>query len=605
MFTLTVSVALIFSIFPSIDALLYLSPALLPTHNYDFIIVGAGTAGNVVANRLSEDSSKRILVIEAGVDDTGVIPVQVPFLAPLTQETFVDWNYTTIAQPGLNNRSITVPRGFVLGGSSSINFMVWTRGSSEIWDHYAEVIGDDGWNWESMKPFWNKISTLVPPTANPSAPAPPVDDPNLSNGDGPITVNLPNWPSQLDGRTVDASKLLQEGEDKRWKFTEDMNTGDSIGFGINQENAGHGSRSSSATAYLHPALNTRLNLDVLILSRVTRLLQDTSVTSGDPVFNSVEVAQTEHGPRFKLFASSEIVLSAGSIGTPQILLLSGIGPRDELEEKGINVLVDSPGERTFYDHPLLPVYFSVNSDTTFDEVLRDPLKIADVLAKWTFSRTGLLASSPTNVIGFLRLPDTLLEGETDPASGPNTPHIELVFLDGFAPLGVVPQPTSGNYLTLLTAVVSPKSFGQVTLESANGATFTKPLIDYQLFKDDFDIKAMLQALKDAETFLSTDPWTGDGFLIGPFGSYANATTDEEKIQYIRNNAMTVYHPIGTARMGKDESSVTDPRLLVRGVKGVRVVDASVFPNLPECHPTAPILTLAERAAALIKEDNAM
>ncbi|KAK7459558.1 hypothetical protein VKT23_009540 [Stygiomarasmius scandens] len=618
------SFALILSVLPTVYATLYLSPAFLPRKEYDFIVVGAGTAGNVIANRLSEDSSKTVLVIEAGLDDTGILPIKVPALATLNQQTLVDWNFTTIPQPGLNNRSITVPRGFVLGGTSSINFMIWTRGSSELWDQYAETTGDNGWSWDAMEPYWQKVSTLVEPTANPSTPS--ADDPTLSNGNGPVLVNLPNWPTPLDSKAGNASKLLQE-TDSRWKYTQDMNAGDSMGFGLNQENAGHGERSSSATAYLHPALDSRSNLDVLILSRATRLLQDTTNNTGDPIFNIIEVGQSRNGPRFKIRAAQEIVLSAGSIGTPHLLLLSGIGPKDELEAKDIDVVVDSPGVgklasqaqqlgwyliryikgKNLCDHPLLPTYYEVNSTDTFDGVLRDPLVAAGALAQWTLERKGVLSSAPSNVIGFLRVPDDLLEGTTDPASGPSTPHIELIFANGFAPIGNIPQPSSGNYMTLLTAVVSPKSSGQLTLDSATGATFTDPIIDYQLFSNDFDVRAMVQTLKDSETFLSTEPWTENGFIIGPYGDLADATTDEKKIEYIRNNGMTVYHPVGTAKMGKDgdEMAVTDSRLRVKGVKGIRVVDASVFPNLPECHPTAPILALAERAAAMIKEDNGM
>ncbi|THV06377.1 FAD/NAD(P)-binding domain-containing protein [Dendrothele bispora CBS 962.96] len=585
------------------EAVLYRSPNDLPTKNYDFIIVGAGTAGNVIANRLSEDSSKKILVIEAGVDDANISNIEVPFFAGRNSQTAVDWNYTTVPQEGLFNRSIAVPRGYVLGGSSSINYMVYNRGSVDLWNRYAEITGDSGWSWDAMKTYWKRTSTLVPPTSNPFLPPPPAGNPTLSNGNGPVLVTRTNFPEEIHPRIINASKILEAdpSQNGRFRYTDDVNTGNSLGFGYMLESNGHGQRCSSAVAYLRPAMN-RGNLDVLIDTRVTKLLRKKH-SNDHPIFNKVEVAQRVDGPRYVLHAKKEIILSAGAIGTPQILLLSGIGPRDELEAKGITVYVNSPdvGKKCF-NHPLLPLRFTVNSNNTFDDVNRDPALQQMLLSQWQSNRTGLFANGPANMIGFMRLPDSFFNRTNkDPSSGHRSANMEMVFFNGYS--GV--PPPQGHYFTLTPVIVSPKSFGSVTLASAEEDTFTNPLIDFGLLSNDFDVSAMLQAIRDAETFISTPPWTN--YIIAPYGEFANATTDEERVGFMRRNANTIQHPVGTARMGRetDKRAVTDSRLKVRGVKGIRVVDASVFPRIPECQPMAVLYALAERAAGIIKEDHGM
>ncbi|THU91672.1 alcohol oxidase [Dendrothele bispora CBS 962.96] len=606
-----------------VRAALYTDPADLPTTEYDYIVVGAGTAGNVIANRLSEDSSRRVLVVEAGVDDTGIVTVHAPFLGPNNQQTLTDWNYTTVPQTGLNNRSITVPRGFVLGGSSSISeystffdffdFMVWTQGSSDLFDSYADASGDPGWGWDAIQPFWKKVSTLVPSPNNPTLPPPPSSDPTLSNGNGPVQIALPNFATELDYRVINASQILQSSNttSDRFKYTQDMNGGDTIGFGFNQESTGGGERSSSATAYLWPALNERDNVDVVIGTRAMRLVVDECDRyNSQKRFGAVEVAQSVDGPRTILNATREIVLSAGSIGTPQLLLLSGIGPKDEVEAAGVESLVNLKGVgKNLVDHPLLLTYYSVSAppaSSTFDDTIRNPSLINSAISEWSTSRSGLFSTAPTSLLGFMRVP--LASDEPDPSTGPKSAHTEILFLDGFAALGAAKQPSEGYFLSVITAVVSPTSRGSLLLDSTSGlnvtqqGTFSQPLIDYGIMSEEWDVNAMLQALEDADTFLGTEPW---GAVSGLFNTTDSSSNSE---QYIRENTISVYHPIGSAKMGKagDKLAVVDERLRVRGgVKGVRVVDASVFPTIPECHPQAVIYTIAERAAELIKQDNVL
>ncbi|THV01116.1 alcohol oxidase [Dendrothele bispora CBS 962.96] len=579
------------------NAALFTDPRDLPKTKYDFIVIGglqlsyiavAGTAGNVVANRLSEDSTKTVLVVEAGLNDAGIQAIEIPFLDSGPTGTSVDWNYTTVPQPGLNNRILDVPRGFALGGSSDLNSMIWTQGSEDLFNSYAEVTEDPSWSWDAIQPFWKRVSTLVPSTDNPYLPPPPANNPTLSNGDGPIQVNLPNFPTDIDFRVINGSKELEEA-----------------GTGFNQESAGGGQRSSSSTAYLRPIINSRPNLDVLIQTRAMKLTETYNGT-----FTSVEVAQSIDGPLTVLNATSEIILSAGSIGSSQILLLSGIGPKDELEAMGVPSKIDLPGVgKNLVDHPVILTIYQVSSNSTFDDILRNTTLFQKTLTLWEEERKGLFSTIPSNVIGFMKIPE--LEGEKDPSTGAKSANTEFLFTNGFFGAQV---PTEGHFLTLAVALVSPKSKGSLTLKSPENGTFTEPSIDYGLLSDEWDLEALMQGLRDSETFLNATPWTQpspEPYIIEPVGDWATARngTAKDREDFIRNNMVTVFHPIGTARMSSgspsDPLGVTDARLRVRGVKGLRVIDASVFPTIPECHLQAPVYTIAERGVQMIKDDFGM
>ncbi|THU91675.1 hypothetical protein K435DRAFT_801067 [Dendrothele bispora CBS 962.96] len=513
----------------------------------------AGTAGNVIANRLSEDSSRRVLVVEAGVDDTGIVTVHAPFLGPNNQQTLTDWNYTTVPQTGLNNRSITVPRGFVLvhlWGSNPylpiLPFQFFTSVPSRLSLHHSTFHG--------MDPRLFPTSSIATPMrlvildgdgtlfslsgrrSQPSFPhpttqhsLPPSSDPTLSNGNGPVQIALPNIATELDYRVINASQILQSSNttSDRFKYTQDMNGGDTIGFGFNQESTGGGERSSSATAYLWPALNERDNVDV-----------SEEVWCG-------EVAQSVDGPRTILNATREIVLSAGSIGTPQLLLLSGIGPKDEVEAAGVESLVNLKGVgKNLVDHPLLLTYYSVSAppaSSTFDDTIRNPSLINSAISEWSTSRSGLFSTAPTSLLGFMRVP--LASDEPDPSTGPKSAHTEILFLDGFAALGAAKQPSEGYFLSVITAVVSPTSRGSLLLDSTSGlnvtqqGTFSQPLIDYGIMSEEWDVNTMLQALEDADTFLGTEPWGAVSGLFNTTDSSSNSSST-----YSTDSFLLLRHP---------------------------------------------------------------
>ncbi|KAL1839478.1 hypothetical protein VTK73DRAFT_4032 [Phialemonium thermophilum] len=296
----------------------------------------------------------------------------------------------------------------------------------------------------------------------------------------------------------------------------------------------------------------------------------------------------------------EVILSAGVIGTPKILLLSGIGPVDELKALGIETVVESPDVgHHFYDHPLVPLYFSVHSNETFDNLLRNPDLIGAAVGEIMANGTGPLVDSPANTLHYSRVDfESLLPGSSDPANSADSAHVEIIFCTGFAALSSLQQPASGGFTSLLAAVVSPLSEGNVTLNSTD--PFANPLIDPAYLTHEFDQAAMVTAIKDGFDFIRQPPL--DEFVGAPFGPLADATTDDELLAYARSFGVTLNHGSGTARMAAKSSKdgVVDPDLLVKGVKGLRIVDASIFPQQPNVHTQAVVYIAAERAAELIK-----
>ncbi|KAK0437902.1 aryl alcohol oxidase, partial [Desarmillaria tabescens] len=345
------------------SAAIYESVAELPKLDFDYVIVGGGTAGNVLANRLTEQEDTSVLVLEAGQSTADVLISQIPFLCPqATPNTVLDWNFTTTPQPGFNGRAIPYPRGFGLGGSSAVNYMAYTRGSSEDYDRYARVTGDEGWGWDELQPYIRKNERLVAPADHHNTTG--EFDPAVHSFDGVNSVSLPGYPRAIDGRVIQATQELS-GE---FSFNLDYNSGYHLGIGWEQTTVGNGTRSSSETSYLGPGYIDRENLHILIHTYVTRILvANESTLNDEPHFNTVEFTQDAGATIHTISPLKEIILSAGSVGTPHILLNSGIGDADELTAVGVTPTVHLPDVgKNLTDHPRWGVAWLVNDSNTIE-----------------------------------------------------------------------------------------------------------------------------------------------------------------------------------------------------------------------------------------------
>ncbi|KAJ6550159.1 alcohol oxidase [Mycena capillaripes] len=563
---------------------------------YDFIIVGAGTAGCVIAARLTENPAVKVLLIEAGGSDNGTdsATISVPMLAGTGIGTMFDWNYTTTAQSGLNGRTIGYPRGFVMGGSSSINGQIYSRGSSEEYDRLASVSGDPGWSWTNLQKYMLKVRhTLQRATCPPWNNRSNVGEYNpRMHGNGPLLTGLTPTVFETDNRVIQTTN--DHGD--LYPFNLDLNGGNGLGFGWLHTSVGNGARSSSSSAYLHPALNTRGNLDLLLHTQVTKLVS----TSGKLTFKGVQVAQSATATKYAFNATKEVILSSGSIGTPQLLMLSGIGPTAQLKKVGItSVLNLADVGANLQDQSILTLQWQVNG-TTLSNFLSNETAVGDALTQWSVDKTGPAAGNTVvNTIGFLRLPNTsTLLKVGDPAAGPHSPHFQFSFLETFYPnLGQV-APLMGNWMSVSIVVQSPTSHGSVSLTS--NSAFVHPTINPAYYTTAFDIGTAIQAIKTLVSFLSTSTWSD--FIVAPFSAVAALKTDALMETYIRTYANSLMHPTSTARISKktDTGGVVGPDLLVKGATGLRIVDASILPYAPAGFPQAEVYIVAERAADLIK-----
>ncbi|KAF5349565.1 hypothetical protein D9756_008826 [Leucocoprinus leucothites] len=551
---------------------------------FDFVIVGGGTAGAVLANRLSAHKEFQILVIEAGPSNQGVQNTEVPFLWSTLIGTEYDWNFTTTPQEALNGRIIPYPRGHILGGSSSTNAMFYTRGSGDDYDRWAKVTGDTGWSWNALVPYFKKHERWSPPAEPRNTTG--EFDPSVHGFKGMTLTSLPGHLQAIDNRVIAAADEL--GGD--FKFNLDMNSGNPLGTGWFQGTIGHGERSSSATSYLPDDVLNRPNLHVLLNTKTTRLIASSYFQPGTPTFKEVELSS--NGIRHTVRATKEVLLSAGSIGSPYILLHSGIGDSQELHSLGIKPAVNLPSVgKNLTDHPFFNVTFRANTTDTVDNLITNSTLFSEAFNEWLTERKGVLANGAGNNIAWVRLPkdSPVLKNNPDPSAGPRSAHWELVISNG----GSVEESRVGSGLV----VVSPASRG--TLKLASSDPSEPPLIDPGMMTNSIDLTMAREALRSARRFFSAHAW--DGYVMSEATPTANLTTDEELDAMIRDNIMSIWHPVGTAAMSAKHAKygVVDPDLKVKNVKGLRVVDASVMPFIISGHTQTPVYVIAERAADLI------
>lgn len=525
---------------------------------FDYVVVGAGTAGCVLAARLSEDRDMRVALIEAGdMDRHPFIHIPAAVAAAISLH-HLNWRFMTVPQEQLAGRSIPIPRGHVVGGSGSINGMVYFRGHPTDFDDWAAA-GNPGWSYREVLPYFLRSES------NESYP----DSPYHGHG-GPINVKHIKRPNPMTPAFLAAMNELG------FKRNDDFNGPNSEGYGPRQGTILNGRRVSTATAYLKPA-SKRSNLVILTNTRALEVIIENRRAVG------VEVL-TESGHR-RLAARREVIMAGGAILSPQLLMVSGIGNQDELQATGVKVKHHLPGVgANYHDHLAIAVLMEMHNAQSYGISWRAaPRDLMNILEYGLF-RTGPLASNVFEATGFVRtLPEL------------PRPDIQVVFQAARRNPNPFPFPLGHGFAISIVGLY-PKSRGRVRLASSDPRA--APLVDPQLLSHPDDVAMMLRGLKigrrvtRAASFaryraVEVQPGTG-------------VQDDAALVDYIRRAAVTVHHPCGSCRMGSDANSVVDERLRVRGIEGLRVADASVFPSVVGGNSNAAVVMIAEKAADMIR-----
>ncbi|MEM9850576.1 MAG: GMC family oxidoreductase N-terminal domain-containing protein [Pseudomonadota bacterium] len=531
---------------------------------YDFIVVGAGSAGCAAAARLSENGRYRVALLEAGGRDTNPwIHIPVGYFRTMGNPK-TDWMYETEADPGLNGRAIPWPRGKVLGGSSSINGLLYVRGQPQDYDGWRQA-GNEGWAWDDVLPFFKKSETWY---------APEDAEPHPDRGtDGPLRVS----PSRLSREVVDL--WVKAGVNAGYAYNDDYNAGDQEGVGYFQQTQYGGRRWSSARAYLAPARG-RQNLHIITGAQTERVLIENGRATG---------VRARVGKQMRDFrAGREVVLATGAIGSPQTLMLSGIGPGATLAKLGIKVQADLPGVgQNLQDHlQARPVYKTTLP--TINVETNSIWKQGMIALQYALTRSGPMAMAASLGTGFLRTDDRV-----------ETPDIQF-HIQPFSADRPADGPHRFSGFTASVLQLRPESAGHLALRSPS--MDDAPEIHPNYLATDTDQRTIVAGIKVARRIADTSPLKEAITEEYAPGRAVAFDDDEGTLDWARNTAVTIYHPTGTCKMGRDPMAVVDPRLRVYGVGGLRVADASIMPTIVSGNTNAPAIMIGEKVAHMVLED---
>jgi 4-pyridoxate dehydrogenase len=527
--------------------------------DYDYVIVGAGSAGCVLANRLTEDAATRVLLLEAGGDDSHPY-LRVPIgVGKLHQHRMFDWQYNTVPEAGMAGRELMTLRGKVLGGSSSINMMAFTRGSAGDFDRWARN-GATGWSWNDVLPYFKRLETWEG------------GETPLRGGSGPVAVEFAKTNDPIE-EAIKAAAVASG-----FPLTPDYNS-ESVGFGRTQFSLRNGRRASTSRAYLRGIMH-RPNLTVMTHATARRVLLNGTKAYG--------VEYSRGGVTANVAAAREVLLCGGSFNTPQLLMLSGIGPADHLREFGIAVVAALPVGENLQDHLKGVLLWKRRPPRgAFHKFLRYDRVALGMLQAYLFGR-GPATVLPLGMQAFIKTSPDL-----------EVPDIE--FMPRTAPIGAAPHfpgilPQYTDAFGIDPVILHPESRGTVRLNSADPLAPVR--IHYNYLSAPADIAKFRQGFRLARE-IGNQPAL-DAFRDQELAPGANVTSDAEIDAHLRRTSTTVSHPVSTCRMGTGENCVLDPDLHVRGIEALRVVDASAFPDLVSAHTNAAVIMLAEKAADMIR-----
>jgi choline dehydrogenase len=521
---------------------------------FDYIIIGAGAAGCVLASRLTEESVCRVLLLEAGGEDADTA-IRIPAFYGRLQDSPCDWSDRTVPQTNLFGRRLYVPQGRVLGGSSSINYLIYIRGNRGDYDGWRDL-GNEGWGYDDVLPYFLKSEGNQNLAGQYHAAA------------GPLTVTS-HAPNPL------VERYLAAAQEVGIPFNPDFNGASQEGCGPLQAMLAKGSRCSAADAYLRPA-RPRANLSIVTHARATRLRLSGARAVGVEYLHFGAVQQAR--------AANEVIVSAGALRSPQLLMLSGIGPKAELERVGVHVHLDLPGVgKNLQDHFHTRVRCEITQPLTFAP-LPDEMKAA-AFRQYESTKTGVLCSNFLEAGAFVKSkPDE------------EYPGLQLFFLMTLAPDYPEAGAPDRHGITFTSYVNKPLSFGEVTLASAD--PLDRPVINFNYLSDPDDMRCAIAGVRWNLSILYANPF--DDIRGEEIAPGAKLRSDADLESFVRRTASTTWHLAGTCKMGNDELAVVDSSLRVHGIEGLRVVDASVMPTVVSGNTCAPTIMIAEKAADLIR-----